>query len=48
MKQGENKSEILKETGSTVAIDNTSLSVREGKIFVITGLPESSKSSERT
>ena len=48
LKQGENKSEILKETGSTVAIDNTSLSVREGKIFVITGLPESSKSSERT
>ena len=48
LKKGKSKNEILKETGCTIAVNNASLSVREGKIFVITGLPESSKSSERT
>ena len=35
LKKGKSKSELLKETGCTVAVNNASLSVREGEIFVI-------------
>ena len=45
LKKGKSKSEILKETGCTVAVNNASLSVREGEIFVIMGLSGSGKSS---
>ena len=37
--------QILKETGCTIAVNNASLSVREGEIFVIMGLSGSGKSS---
>ena len=45
MKKGKSKNEILKETGCTIAVNNASLSVREGEIFVIMGLSGSGKSS---
>ena len=45
LKKGKSKSELLKETGCTVAVNNASLSVREGEIFVIMGLSGSGKSS---
>lgn len=38
LKKGKSKNEILKETGCTIAVNNASLSVREGEIFVIMGL----------
>ena len=44
-KKWKSKSELLKETGCTVAVNNASLSVREGEIFVIMGLSGSGKSS---
>lgn len=45
LKKGKSKNEILKETGYTIAVNNASLSVREGEIFVIMGLSGSGKSS---
>ena len=45
LKKGKSKNEILKETGCTIAVNNASLSVREGEIFVIMGLSGSGKSS---
>ena len=43
--KGKSKSEILKETGCTIAVNNVNLSVRKGEIFVIMGLSGSGKSS---
>ena len=45
LKKGKSKNEILKETGCTIAVNNASLSIREGEIFVIMGLSGSGKSS---
>lgn len=45
LKEGKSKSEILKETGCTVAVKDANLSVREGEIFVIMGLSGSGKST---
>ncbi len=43
--QGKSKSEILKETGCTVGINNASFKIEEGEIFVIMGLSGSGKST---
>lgn len=43
--KGKSKSEILKETGCIIAVNNVNLSVRKGEIFVIMGLSGSGKSS---
>lgn len=43
--KGKSKSEILKETGCTIAVNNVNFSVRKGEIFVIMGLSGSGKSS---
>lgn len=43
--KGKSKSEILKETGCTVAVDNVNLHIAEGEIFVIMGLSGSGKST---
>ena len=47
LKKGKSKNEILKETGCTIAVNNASLSVREGEIFVIMGLSGSGKSHDQ-
>lgn len=43
--QGKSKTEILKETGSTVGVNKVNFSVEEGEIFVIIGLSGSGKST---
>lgn len=45
LQQGRSKAEILKSTGCTVAVQDASLSINEGEIFVIMGLSGSGKSS---
>lgn len=45
LKNGESKSEILKNTGMTVGVNRTSFSVKEGETFVIMGLSGSGKST---
>lgn len=45
MKKGADKSEILKQTGVTVAVNNVSFEVERGKIFVLIGLSGSGKST---
>ncbi|MCI1647549.1 MAG: glycine betaine/L-proline ABC transporter ATP-binding protein [Bacteroides sp.] len=45
LKEGKTKSEILKATGCTVAVEKANLSVNEGEIFVIMGLSGSGKST---
>lgn len=45
LQQGKSKAEILKTTGCTVAVQDASLSINEGEIFVIMGLSGSGKSS---
>ncbi|HHV65130.1 MAG TPA: glycine betaine/L-proline ABC transporter ATP-binding protein [Peptococcaceae bacterium] len=45
LQEGKSKSEILKETGLTVGINNISFTVQEGEIFVIMGLSGSGKST---
>ncbi|HMB42211.1 MAG TPA: glycine betaine/L-proline ABC transporter ATP-binding protein [Balneolaceae bacterium] len=45
LKDGKSKSDILDETGLTVAIDNASFEVKEKEIFVIMGLSGSGKST---
>ncbi|MDC1106253.1 glycine betaine/L-proline ABC transporter ATP-binding protein [Prolixibacteraceae bacterium] len=42
---GETKSKILQKTGATVGVNNASLEIYEGEIFVIMGLSGSGKSS---
>lgn len=45
LKAGKSKNEILKETGMTVGVQNTSFSVGAGEIFVVMGLSGSGKST---
>ncbi|QZT38331.1 glycine betaine/L-proline ABC transporter ATP-binding protein [Halosquirtibacter xylanolyticus] len=45
LKKGITKSEILKKTGATIGVNNASLEIYEGEIFVIMGLSGSGKSS---
>jgi len=45
LKEGRSKSDILDETGLTVAIDDASFKVKEKEIFVIMGLSGSGKST---
>lgn len=45
LENGKTKSEILKETGCTVAANNINFSIKRGEIFVIMGLSGSGKSS---
>ncbi|MGT2958353.1 glycine betaine/L-proline ABC transporter ATP-binding protein [Streptococcus bovimastitidis] len=45
IKQGKDKSEIFKKTGSTVGVYDASFDVKEGEIFVIMGLSGSGKST---
>jgi len=45
LQNGESKEHILKETGSTVGLNNVSFEVQEGEIFVIMGLSGSGKST---
>lgn len=45
VKQGKSKTDILKETGATVGVYDTSFTVNEGEIFVIMGLSGSGKST---
>ncbi len=45
LRKGKTKQEILKETGCTIAVNNTNFSIRQGEIFVIMGLSGSGKSS---
>lgn len=42
---GKSKSDILKETGCTIAVNNANLFIKRGEIFVIMGLSGSGKSS---
>ncbi|MHA8110216.1 quaternary amine ABC transporter ATP-binding protein [Lactobacillaceae bacterium Melli_B4] len=45
MKNGQSKAEILKQTGSTVGVDQASFDVNDNEIFVIMGLSGSGKST---
>ena len=45
LRQGRGRNEIFEQTGSMVAVDNVSLGVRAGEIFVIMGLSGSGKST---
>lgn len=45
LEKGYGKEEILEKTGRTVAIDNASLTIKDGEIFVIMGLSGSGKST---
>lgn len=45
LQQGLGKEEILKKTGHTVAINDVSITIEEGEIFVIMGLSGSGKST---
>ncbi|MFD1417460.1 quaternary amine ABC transporter ATP-binding protein [Companilactobacillus keshanensis] len=45
IKQGKSKSEILKETGATVGVDQANFEIEDGEIFVIMGLSGSGKST---
>ena len=45
LKQGHSKDEILKQTGQTVGVQDTSFNVHKGEIFVVMGLSGSGKST---
>jgi glycine betaine/proline transport system ATP-binding protein len=45
MKQGVGRNEIFEQTGNMVAVNNVSLSVKAGEIFVVMGLSGSGKST---
>lgn len=45
LRQGQSKEEILRQTGATVGVQDTSFDVAEGEIFVVMGLSGSGKST---
>jgi len=45
LREGKSKSDILKETGATVGVNNVTFDVLDGEIFVIMGLSGSGKST---
>ncbi|WP_018109135.1 quaternary amine ABC transporter ATP-binding protein [Bacteroides propionicifaciens] len=45
LQKGKSKSDILKHTGCTIAVQNANLTINDGEIFVIMGLSGSGKSS---
>jgi glycine betaine/proline transport system ATP-binding protein len=45
LKEGKSKVEILKKTGCTVGVNNASLEIKKGEVFVVMGLSGSGKST---
>ena len=45
LKDGMGKDELLEKTGHTVGLDNVSIQIEEGEIFVVMGLSGSGKST---
>lgn len=45
LKKGKSKEEIMKETGSTIGVNNVSFNVKSGEVFVVMGLSGSGKST---
>ena len=45
LKENKSKDEILKETGSTVAVKNANFTIEDGEVFVVMGLSGSGKST---